>query len=101
MVTIAWLSSLIPSLPCFFIFDVLVKLREDGTTKEECVSDFKVWSATTKKSYFSGIFMMIFVIPLCMMLFLYTHMLIKLRESTKANKMIKQMELKDLNWKVG
>ena len=99
--TIAWLSSLIPSLPCFFIFDVLVKVTEDGATREECVSDFKVWSDTTKKSYFSGIFMMIFVIPLCTMLFLYTHMLIKLRESTKANKMIKQMELKDMNWKVG
>ena len=67
---------------------------------EECVSDFGGWSQTMKKCYFSGIFLVIFVIHLCVMFSLYTHMLMQLRDNTRNTQRVKMMEMEDLKHKV-
>ena len=68
--------------------------------REECVSSFSGWSQTMKKCYFSGIFLVIFVIPLCVMFFLYTHMLMQLRDNTRNTQRVKMMAMEDLKHKV-
>ena len=102
----AWLTSLLPSLPCLFIFEISLKMIAEGPPdetifREECVSNFSGWSKTMKKSYFTGIFLVIFVIPLCVMFSLYTHMLMQLRDNTRSNKRIRLMEMGELKQNVG
>ena len=74
LVTAAWLISLVPSLPCILTFTV--QLREsqfDSSFQPECVSDFTGWSSTWRKAYFSGVAVIIFVIPLVIFISLYSH----------------------------
>ena len=100
----AWIISLLPSLPCLFIFEISVKnigqsFLGETLAREECVSNFVGWSNAVKKSYFTVIFLAIFVVPLSLMFSLYTHMLIHLRDNTRISKRIKLMEMGDLNRK--
>jgi hypothetical protein len=46
-----------------------------------------------KKCLFSGLFLVIFVIPLCVMFTLYTHMLMQLRDNTRNTQRVKMMEM--------
>ena len=71
----------------------------ETSLREECVSNFSGWSKTLKKSYFTVIFVAIFVVPLSLMFSLYTHMLIHLRDNTRSSQRIKLMEMGDLNHK--
>jgi hypothetical protein len=91
---------LLPSLPCLFIFEITSKIVGEESVREECVSNFTGWSKTMNKSYFTGIFLVIFVIPLCLMFSFYTHMLMQLRDNTRNTHRIKMMELGDLKQKV-
>ena len=105
LVCTAWLISLLPSLPCLFIFGISVKtLGQDllgaCKTREECVSNFSGWSKIVKKFYFSALFLAIFVIPLSIMFSLYTHMLVHLRDNYKSSQRIKLMEMGDVKIKV-
>ena len=100
LVSSAWLTSLLPSLPCLFIFEITIKIVGEDSVREECVSNFTGWSKIMKKSYFTGIFLVIFVIPLCVMFSLYTHMLMQLRDNTRNTHRIKMMEMGDLKQKV-
>ena len=94
-------NSLLPSLPCLFIFGISVKtMVGDSETREECVSNFSGWSKILKKFYFSAIFLAVFVIPLSVMFSLYTHMLVHIRENTKNTQRIKLMEMGDVKIKV-
>ena len=68
--------------------------------RDECVSNFSGWSKTLKKSYFTVIFLAIFVVPLSLMFSLYTHMLIHLRDNTRRSQRIKLMEMGDMKQKV-
>ena len=74
LVTAAWLVSLIPSLTCIQTF--IVELRQsqlDGSLQPECVSDFTGWPSLLHKMYFSGLAVIIFVIPLVVFISLYIH----------------------------
>ena len=74
LVGAAWLISLLPSLPCINIFTV--KLRQsqvNGNLQPECVSDFTGWPSIWRKMYFSGVAVIIFVIPLVVFISLYIH----------------------------
>ena len=55
----AWLLSLVPSVPNLFIFTTTGEAQA-----QECVSDFSEWNSVAKKGYFTGVFLIIFVIPL-------------------------------------
>ena len=57
-------------------------------------------SKAVKKSYFTVIFLAIFVVPLSLMFSLYTHMLIHLRDNTRISQRIKLMEMGDMKHKV-
>jgi hypothetical protein len=105
LVSAAWVTSVLPSLPCLVIFEISVKIVVQGSVsetflREECVSNFSGWSQTMKKCYLSGIFLVIFVIPLCAMFTLYTHMLMQLRDNTRNTQRVKIMEMEDLKHKV-
>ena len=91
---------MLPSLPCLFIFEITIKIVGEDSVREECVSNFTGWSKTMKKFYFTGIFLVIFVIPLCVMFSLYTHMLMQLRDNTRNTQRVKMMEMEDLKHKV-
>ena len=95
---VAWLTSLLPSIPCLFIFQTSVKSVENSSLdkimfQEECVSSFSGWSKHMKKAYFTAVFMVIFVIPLLVMFCLYSHILIHIRDIVRTNKRIRLMEM--------
>ena len=69
----AWLFSLLPSLPCLFIFKV--ELRD---SQPQCVSDFTYWPTFWRKLYFSGVATFIFAIPLLLFIGLYSHVVYEL-----------------------
>ena len=61
--------------------------------QEECVSNFSGWSKSLKKVYFTGVFLIIFVIPLVIMFCLYTHILMQLRDNARRNKRARLVEM--------
>lgn len=69
----AWLTSLIPSLPCFFVFRVVLK----SETVTYCVSIFytsthpQYW----RQLYMAFVFLSIFIIPFLLLVGLYTRIL--------------------------
>ena len=70
----AWLISLLPSLPCIYTFTVELRQSQvDGYLQPECVSDFAGWPSIWRKIYFSGVAIIIFVIPLVVFISLYIH----------------------------
>ena len=93
------MTSLLPSTPCFFIFEITLKemtsdsLLGDPIVLEECTSNFSGWSLSLKKAYFSAVFLIIFVIPLVIMFCLYTHILVQLRDQARGNKRARMMEM--------
>ena len=70
----AWLFSLVPSLPCLIIF----KVEPSGSEHSQCVSDFSDWPELWRKLYFSGVAVIIFVIPLILFIGLYSHVVYEL-----------------------
>ena len=46
-----------------------------------------------KKAYFTGVFLIIFVIPLVIMVTLYTHILVQLRNKARDNKRASMLEM--------
>jgi len=102
----AWILSLVPSVPNLFIFNITTLKKTAQTQnatdevhnlldyRQECVSDFAVFpSETVTKGYMISVFLVIFVIPLIIMLILYSHILIHLRETTKRIKSARKREL--------
>ena len=74
LVTAAWFISLVPSLPCILTFTVQLRQSQfDSSFQPECVSDFTGWSSIWRKAYFSGVAIIIFVIPLVIFVSLYSH----------------------------
>jgi hypothetical protein len=74
LVGAAWLISLIPSLPSINIFTVELRQSQvDSSFQPECVSDFTGWSSIWHKMYFSGVAVIIFLIPLVVFISLYSH----------------------------
>jgi hypothetical protein len=79
LVGAAWLISLLPSLPCINIFTVeLRQFQPDSSLQPECVSDFTGWPSIWRKMYFSGLAVIIFVIPLVVFISLYIHIVFKI-----------------------
>jgi hypothetical protein len=99
LLSAAWMTSLLPSAPCLFIFEITLKemLRDnllgDLIVWEECTSNFSGWSPSLKKAYFTAVFLIIFVIPLAIMFGLYTHILIQLRDQARGNKRARVIEM--------
>ena len=93
------MTSLLPSAPCFFIFEITLKemtsdnLMDDPIVWEECTSNFSGWSLSLKKAYFTAVFLIIFVIPLAIMFCLYTHILLQLRDKARDNKRARLLEM--------
>ena len=74
LVAAAWFISLVPSLPSILTFTVqLRQSQSDSSIQPECVSDFTSWSSNWRKAYFSGVAVIIFVIPLFIFISLYSH----------------------------
>ena len=70
----AWLISLIPSLPSITIFTVELRQSQlDSSLQPEYVSDFTCWPSIWHKMYFSGVAVIIFIIPLVVFISLYIH----------------------------
>ena len=63
------------------------------TQWEECTSNFSGWPKNIKKAYFTGVFLIIFVIPLVIMVTLYTHILVQLRNKARDNKRASMLEM--------
>ena len=79
LVSAAWLISLLPSLPSITIFTVELRQSQlDGSLQPECVSDFTGWPSIWHKMYFSGVAIIIFVIPLVVFISLYIHIVCKI-----------------------
>jgi hypothetical protein len=99
LISAAWMTSLLPSTPCFFIFEITLKemtshsLLGDLIVLEECTSNFRGWSLSLKKAYFTAVFLIIFVIPLAIMFCLYTHILMQLRDQARDNKRARLLEM--------
>ena len=75
----AWLFSLVPSLPCLLIFKVESRFSTESSVQQpECVSDFADWPTLWRKLYFSGVAIIIFVIPLILFIGLYSHIVYEL-----------------------
>ena len=93
------MTSLLPSAPCFFIFEITLKemtsdnLLDDPIVWEECTSNFSGWSLSLKKAYFTAVFLIIFVIPLAIMFCLYTHILVQLRDKARDIKRARLLEM--------
>ena len=92
------MTSLIPSIPCFFIFSITLKTLTNNslaepTVWEECTSKFSVWPKSLKKAYFTTVFLIIFVIPLAIMFCLYTHILVQLRDKARDIKRARLLEM--------
>ena len=74
LVAAAWLISLLPSLPSITIFTVELRQSQlDSSIQPECVSDFTGWPSIWHKMYFSGVAIIIFIIPLVVFISLYIH----------------------------
>lgn len=69
----AWLTSLIPSLPCFFVFRVVLK----SETVSYCVSIFytSTHAQYWRQLYMAFVFLSIFIIPFLLLVGLYTRIL--------------------------
>ena len=98
LISNAWITSFLPSAPCFFIFELTIKEKvansvENPMVLEECTSDFSGWPLSLKKAYFTAVFLIIFVIPLAIMFCLYTHILVQLRDKARDNKRARLLEL--------
>ena len=96
------MTSLIPSIPCFFIFEITLKTLTNNSLAEpavweECTSNFTGWPKSLKKAYFPAVFLIIFVIPLAIMFCLYTHILLQLREKARDNKRARLLEMGEQN----
>ena len=79
LVGAAWLISLISSVPSISIFTVELRQSQlDSSTLPECVTDFTGWPSIWHKIYFSGVAVIIFVIPLVVFISLYIHIVCKI-----------------------
>ena len=96
LIMTAWIISFLPSAPCFYTFQIStrsgIELGEH-TQWEECTSNFSGWSKNMKKAYFTGVFLIVFVIPLVIMVTLYTHILVQLRNKARDNKRASMLEM--------
>ena len=89
---------MIPSVSCFFIFEITLKKMtklEEPVVWEECTSNFSGWPKSLKKAYFTAVFLIIFVIPLVIMFCLYTHILVQLRDKARDNKRVRMLEMEE------
>lgn len=78
----AWITSLIPSLPCFFVFhQVLV-----SETVAYCVSIFYTGhhAQYVRQLYMAFVFLSIFIIPFLLLLGLYTRILVEIWAQSSA-----------------
>ncbi|KAH6939057.1 hypothetical protein HPB50_015699 [Hyalomma asiaticum] len=76
--TVCWLLSLLPSLPNLFVFRVVV-VRD----KCYCASVFYIYRDTTtvtRQIYMACVFTLVFVLPLCALVALYTSILVRMRK---------------------
>ena len=60
---------------------------------EECTSNFRGWPKNIRKVYFTAVFLILFVIPLVIMVTLYTHIIIQLRHKARDNKRARMLEM--------
>ena len=80
----AWLVSLVPSFPCFMVFSLEMKhFSHSELSQPECVSNFSTWSPVVRKSYFCFVAVIIFVLPLFIIIVLYSQIVFQLHKSGK------------------
>lgn len=72
----AWITSLIPSLPCFYVFHEVLK----SESVAYCVSIFYTsqYPQYVRQLYMAFIFLSIFIIPFLLLLGLYTRILVEI-----------------------
>ena len=79
LVSAAWFISLVPSLPCIHTFTIQLRQSQlDSSFQPECVSDFTGWPSVWRKIYFSGVAVIIFIIPLVLFIALYSHIVFQI-----------------------
>jgi hypothetical protein len=79
LVSTTWLVSLLHSFPSITIFTVELRQSQlDSSLQPECVSDFTGWPSIWHKMYFSGVAIIIFIIPLLVFISLYIHIVCKI-----------------------
>ena len=66
---------------------------EEPAVWEECTSNFSGWPMSLKNAYFTAVFLVIFVIPLVIMVCLYTHILVQLRDKAKDIQSARLLEI--------
>lgn len=81
LVGIAWVCSLVPSLPNTATFSAIFS-KTDGKLVGKCEANFENWQEDWRKVYFSGVGLCVFVIPLFLFICLYSHVLYKLRSAS-------------------
>ena len=75
----AWFLSLIPSIPCAAVFTLeFLHFPHSSSPLPECVSDFSYWPSLVRKVYFIGIAVLIFLIPLFLIIVLYSQIIYQL-----------------------
>ncbi|KAL3226416.1 hypothetical protein MRX96_048992 [Rhipicephalus microplus] len=80
---VCWLLSLLPSLPNLFVFRVVV-VRD----KCYCASVFYIYRDTTttvRQIYMAFVFTLVFILPLCALVALYSSILFKMRKMAASN----------------
>ena len=75
----AWILSLVPSFPCFIVFNLELKhFSHSSLPQPECVSNFSSLSPLVRKFYFGGVGAIIFVLPLLLIIILYSQIVFQL-----------------------
>ena len=78
----AWLLSLVPSLPCFLVFNLEMKhFSHSQLSQPECVSNFSAWAPLVRKSYFCFLAIVIFVLPLFVIIVQYSQIVYELHRA--------------------
>nr|XP_037273842.1 gonadotropin-releasing hormone receptor-like [Rhipicephalus microplus] len=80
---VCWLLSLLPSLPNLFMFRVVV-VRD----KCYCASVFYIYRDTTtavRQIYMAFVFTLVFILPLCALVALYSSILFRMRKMAASN----------------
>ena len=79
LLSTACLLSLLPSLPCIFIFTVEPRVSEVSTLLQpECVTNFSNWTDPWRIVFYFGVAILVFFIPLVTFIILFSHIIYEL-----------------------
>ena len=79
LLSASWLISLLPSLPCFFIFTVELRVSEVSyLLQPECLTDFSDWTDLWRMVFYFGVAILVFFIPLIIFIILFSHIIFEL-----------------------